>query len=118
MASQCDGLIGSAGEMAESEEMREMHTRLDVTKGECDDLQYQLRQVQEECKNLQWLLEHDLGMEALTITLLQQHHPVAKTSMRASITTEATKRRSIVTIKSNGAGFVVSQSCTQLQSPP
>ena len=59
MASQCDGPTGSAGEMAESEEMREMLTRLDVTKGECDDLQYQLRQVQEECKNLQWLLEHE-----------------------------------------------------------
>ena len=39
--------------------MREMHTRLDVTQGECDDLQYQLRQVQEECKILQWLLEHE-----------------------------------------------------------
>ena len=59
MASQCDGLIGSEGEMAESKEMREMHTRLDVKKGECDDLQYQLRQVQDEFKNLQWLLEHE-----------------------------------------------------------
>ena len=59
MASQCDGLVGSAGEMAESEEMREMYMRLDVTKGECGDLRYQLRQVQEKCKHLQWLLEHE-----------------------------------------------------------
>ena len=60
MASQC-GPAGSAAEMGETEQMRELHTKLDIVKGEYDDLQYELEQVLEECKHLQWLLEHERG---------------------------------------------------------
>ena len=61
MASQCDGLIGSAGEMAETQTLREMHMKLDIAKGEYDDLQYELEQVLEECKLLQQLLKLERG---------------------------------------------------------
>ena len=56
-----DGLVGNAGEMAETDTLREMNTKLDIAKGECDDLQYVLDQILEECKRLQWLLEHERG---------------------------------------------------------
>ena len=56
-----DGLVGNAGEMAETDTLREAHTNLDIAKGEYDDLQYELDQVLEECKRLQWLLEHERG---------------------------------------------------------
>ena len=58
MASQC-GPAGSATKMGKTEEMRELHTKLDIVKGEYDDLQYKLEQVLEECKHLQRLLEHE-----------------------------------------------------------
>ena len=60
MASQC-GPAGSAAEMGETEEMRELHTKLDIVKGGYDDLQCELEQVLEECKHLQRLLEHERG---------------------------------------------------------
>lgn len=60
MASQC-GPAGSAAETAETEEMREMLMMLDVAKGENDELQYTLEQVQEECKRLLRVLEHERG---------------------------------------------------------
>ena len=61
VASQCNGLVGSAGEMAETETLREMHLKLDIAKGEYDDLHYEMKQVLEECKCLQWLLEQEKG---------------------------------------------------------
>ena len=50
VTSQCNGLVGSAGEMAETETLGEMHVTLGIAKGECDDLQYEMKQVLEECK--------------------------------------------------------------------
>ena len=61
MASQCNGLVGSAGEMAETETLREIHLKLGIAKGGYDDLQYELKQVLEEYKCLQWLLEQEKG---------------------------------------------------------
>jgi len=41
--------------------MREMLMMLDVAKGENDELQYTLEQVQDECKKLLRMLEHERG---------------------------------------------------------
>ena len=54
---QCDGTVGSAGEGAETEMIKEMHRALDVAKGDYRDLEYELEKAHGEIRNLQWILE-------------------------------------------------------------